>query len=71
MKAAEKELIYDLLKKASGAAVGYTRENFLGEVNFRDDEISANEIPQSASAASTRGLGAAAPSGAGESGQET
>ena len=68
MKAAEKELIYDLLKKASGAMTGYTRENFLGETNFRDDEISANEIPQSASAASTQGLGAAAPSGAGESG---
>lgn len=59
MKAAEKELIYDLLKKASGAMAGYTRENFLGEVNFRDDEIlaneiSANEIPQSANFSSAQ-----------------
>ena len=59
MKAAEKELIYDLLKKASGAVAGYTRENFSGEANFRDDEIptnkiSANEIPQSASLSSAQ-----------------
>lgn len=76
MKAAEKELIYDLLKKASGAMTGYTCENFSGEMLFRDDEIptnkiSANEIPQSASFSSSqnmRGLGAAALSGAGEGG---
>lgn len=49
MKAAEKELIYDLLKKASGAVSGYTRENFSGEINFRDDAI-----PQNASAARTQ-----------------
>lgn len=49
MKAAEKELIYDLLKKASGAVSGYTRENFSGEMNFRDDEI-----PQSASVSSAQ-----------------
>ncbi|MBD5435058.1 MAG: uracil-DNA glycosylase [Treponema sp.] len=52
MKAAEKELIYDLLKKASGTVTGYTRENFLGEVNFRDDEILANEISANANSQS-------------------
>ena len=52
MKATEKELIYDLLKKASGALAGYTRENFLGEVNFRDDEILANEISANANSQS-------------------
>ena len=42
MKAAEKELIYDLLKKASGMTAGYTCENFSGETNFRDDEFPQN-----------------------------
>lgn len=42
MKAAEKKLIYDLLKKASVLMTGYACENFSGEINFCDDEIPAN-----------------------------
>lgn len=48
MKAAEKELIYDLLKKASGAMTGYICENFSGEMLFRDDEISKSASVSSA-----------------------
>ena len=54
MNAAEKEIIYDFLKKASGAVAGYTCENFLGEMDFRDDEICANEIPQNANPSSAQ-----------------
>lgn len=54
MNAAEKEIIYDFLKKASGAVAGYTCEIFLGEMDFRDDEICANEIPQSANPSSAQ-----------------
>lgn len=46
MNAAEKKLIYDLLKKTSGAIAGYTRDSFSAEMNFSDDAISANENSQ-------------------------
>ena len=53
MKKEDKELIYDLLKKADAYVSGYTSSAFSGEVEFEDDvqaEVSAVRGPSSASA---------------------
>ena len=41
MKAAEKEQVYQLLKKTSGAVLGYTSQNFLERPVFVDDPETA------------------------------
>lgn len=50
MKAQEKELVYKILKAASGAALGYTDQVFLSDPAFADDPEIAASAPQSLTA---------------------
>ena len=46
MKKEEKELIYDLLKKADTHITGFTNEAFSKEVVFEDDVVQAEKVPE-------------------------
>ena len=52
MKAAEKEQVYQLLKKTSGAVLGYTSQNFLEPPVFVDDPETSVPAQESAPPAS-------------------
>ena len=41
----DKELIYDLLKKADSHIMGFTSDAFKGEVSFDDDKVSVSPAP--------------------------
>ena len=45
MKKNDKELIYDLLKKADSHIMGFTSDAFKGEVSFDDDKVSVSPSP--------------------------
>ena len=45
MKAAEKQIIYTLLKTADAYECGYTRQNFIGEPDFSDDDNTEMSFP--------------------------
>ena len=45
MKAADKQIIYNLLKTADAYECGYTREKFAGEVEFKDDVQMSGSSP--------------------------